>query len=144
MFEVKIAKSEADIARAFEVRKKVFIEEQGVPPYLELDELDTTSTHFIINDGEKTVAAARLRESAPQVGKVERVCVLKEYRGKHLGALMMENIEKFAREIPLQYLKLNAQSYAVQFYEKLGFDVTSPEFTEAGIPHRAMEKNLTK
>ena len=35
---------------------------------------------------------------------------------------------------------LNAQSYAVPFYEKLGYVITSPEFMDADIPHRAMEK----
>ena len=37
---------------------------------------------------------------------------------------------------------LNAQSYAVPFYEKLGYVITSPEFMDADIPHRAMEKKM--
>lgn len=137
-----MAKTENDLERAFDVRKKVFIEEQGVPLHLEMDEHDSTATHFIINNGEHTIAASRLREIAPQVGKVERVCVLKEYRGKRLGVLTMETIEQYAQTIPWHTLKLNAQTYAVPFYEKLGFVVTSPEFMDAGMPHRAMEKKI--
>ncbi|KYG90846.1 GNAT family N-acetyltransferase [Metasolibacillus sp. FSL H7-0170] len=142
MFEVHSAISEEQLQRAFDIRKKVFVEEQGVPIHLELDEYDKTSYHFIVTEGERTIAAARLREYEPLVGKVERVCVLNEYRGKRLGALLMEHIEQVAKEKNWKKLKLNAQSYAIPFYEKLQYTVTSPEFLDAGIPHRAMEKSI--
>ncbi|MEK4629784.1 MAG: GNAT family N-acetyltransferase [Solibacillus sp.] len=142
MFDVKLVTTDEDRERAFALRKEVFVKEQGVPLSLELDEYDATAIHFIVNDGNATIATARLREIEPKVGKVERVCVLNSYRGKRLGALIMETVEQYAKEINFQKLKLNAQSYAVPFYEKLHYIVTSPEFMDAGIPHRAMEKKL--
>ncbi|WP_431029268.1 GNAT family N-acetyltransferase [Lysinibacillus sp. LZ02] len=142
MFNVKLVTTEEEKQLAFNVRKKVFVEEQGVPVHLELDEFDETAKHFIVQDGEKTIAAARAREVSPGIGKVERVCVLKDYRGKRLGILIMEHVEKDAIQYGWTTLKLNAQSYAVPFYEKLGYVVTSPEFLDAYIPHRAMEKNI--
>lgn len=140
MFTVKLVTTEEEKQLAFDVRKKVFVEEQGVPLHLELDEFDKTAAHFIVQEDDHTIAAARMREVAPGVGKIERVCVLKEYRGKRLGILIMEQVEKYAVEHGWEKLKLNAQSYAVPFYEKLGYVVTSPEFLDAYIPHRAMEK----
>ncbi|MER1984545.1 MAG: GNAT family N-acetyltransferase [Solibacillus sp.] len=142
MFDVKLARTEEERDRAFTVRKAVFVEEQGVPVHLEIDEYDDTAFHFIVNEGDKTIAAARLREIAPQCGKVERVSVLREHRGKRLGILIMEAMEAYARNIPWKTLKLHAQSSAVPFYEKLGYKVTSPEFTNANMPHRAMEKDI--
>lgn len=142
MFEVKLVTTEDDRNRAFSLRKEVFVKEQGVPLSLELDEHDETAIHFIVNDGDQTIAAARLREIEPKVGKVERVCVLSDYRGKRLGVLIMDTVEKHANALDFKNLKLNAQSYAVSFYEKLNYSVTSPEFMDAGIPHRAMEKNI--
>ena len=142
MFDVKLVTTDEDRERAFVLRKEVFVKEQGVPLSLELDEYDETAIHFIVNDGNTTIATARLREIEPKIGKVERVCVLNSYRGKRLGALIMETVEQYAKEINFQKLKLNAQSYAVPFYEKLHYKVTSPEFMDAGIPHRAMEKAL--
>lgn len=111
-----------------------------MPEHLELDELDSSSTHFIVKDQDQPIAAARLRKMEENIGKVERVCVLEPYRGKKLGLLIMQNIEEYAKELGLMKLKLNAQSYAIPFYEKLHYTVTSPEFLDAGIPHRAMEK----
>lgn len=140
LFTVKLVTTEEEKQLAFDVRKKVFVEEQGVPLHLELDEFDKTAAHFIVQEDDHTIAAARVREVSPGVGKIERVCVLKEYRGKRLGILIMEQVEKYAVEYGWKKLKLNAQSYAIPFYEKLGYIVTSPEFLDAYIPHRAMEK----
>ena len=142
MFDVKLVTTDEDRERAFALRKEVFVQEQGVPLSLELDEHDATAIHFIVNDGEKTIATARLREIEPKIGKVERVCVLGSYRGKRLGVLIMKVVEQYAKNIDFKTLKLNAQSYAVPFYEKLDYVVTSPEFMDAGMPHRAMEKQL--
>ena len=90
MFNVKLVTTDQEKQLAFDVRMKVFVEEQGIPQHLEIDEFDDTAAHFIVQDGEQTIAAARLREISPGVGKVERVCVLKEYRGKRLGVVTME------------------------------------------------------
>lgn len=140
MYQFHTVENENDLRLAFFVRKRVFVEEQGVPEHLELDELDSSSIHFIVKDQDQPIAAARLRKIEENIGKVERVCVLEPYRGKKLGLLIMQNIEEYAKELGLMKLKLNAQSYAIPFYEKLHYTVTSPEFLDAGIPHRAMEK----
>lgn len=118
------------------------MKEQGVPVHIELDEYDDSATHFAGYNMEQPIAAGRIREVEAGIGKVERVCVLPEFRGQHVGVLMMTEMEDYARSAGLFTLKLNAQSYAIPFYEKLGYTVTSPEFMDAGIPHRAMEKTV--
>ncbi|MCG7344621.1 GNAT family N-acetyltransferase [Sporosarcina sp. ACRSL] len=140
MIEVKIARSDREREDAFEVRKKVFVDEQGVPMSLEIDEFDKTAAHFIVYDGQKPIGAGRIREIDKGIGKVERVCVVKELRGKHLGNLIMHELEKHAKSVGMTKIVLNAQAYAIPFYEKLGYIVTSPEFMDADIPHREMEK----
>lgn len=142
MVEVKVVTSEEEKQLAFHVRMKVFVEEQGVPRHLELDEFDQEAIHFILHKDGEAIGAARMREIEPGFGKIERVCILKEYRGLNLGASIMKFIEKYAVEHNWKKLKLNAQVYAIPFYEKLGYTVTSPEFLDAYIPHRAMEKNV--
>ncbi|MFS0688424.1 GNAT family N-acetyltransferase [Sporosarcina sp. 179-K 8C2 HS] len=143
MIEVKIACSEREREDAYYVRKQVFVDEQGVPLSLEIDEFDNTASHFIVYDERQPIGAGRIREIGPGIGKVERVCVLKELRGKHLGNLIMLELERHAKSAGMTKIVLNAQSYAVPFYEKLGYTVTSPEFMDADIPHRAMEKEIT-
>lgn len=144
MITVKIVADEKEREDAFTVRRKVFVDEQGVPLHLELDEYDQDATHFVIYDEtNQPIGAGRMRELQRGIGKIERICVLREHRGKHLGNLIMKTLERHAREHGMKKILLNAQSYAVPFYEKLGYVITSPEFMDADIPHRAMEKDLS-
>jgi predicted GNAT family N-acyltransferase len=142
LFNVAIANESKEREDAFTVRRKVFVEEQGVPLSLEWDEFDETADHFVVYSEDTPIGAGRIREIEKGIGKVERVCVLPEYRGRHLGNLVMQALEEHAKSIALKKIVLNSQSYAIPFYEKLGYTVTSPEFMDADIPHRAMEKNL--
>lgn len=142
MITAKRIDTEKEREDAFSVRQQVFVQEQGVPVHMELDEHDHSAVHFVAYDMNIPVGAGRIREPEPGIAKVERVCILPEYRGKRLGNLMMEKMESYAKEAGLHSVKLNAQSYAVPFYEKLQYQVTSPEFMDAGIPHRAMKKEL--
>lgn len=144
MYEVKIVTNQNELDLAFAIRKLVFVDEQGVPAHLELDDQDEHSVHFIVFDEttNEGVGAARLRTIESNIGKVERVCILKEHRGKNLGFLIMKAVEQYAFSKGLDKLKLHAQSYAIPFYEKISYSVTSPEFLDAGIPHRTMEKSL--
>lgn len=121
----------------------MFVKEQGVPLSLELDEYDDTSSHFVVYKGDSPIGAGRIRETNARTGKVERVCVLPEYRGLHLGKLIMQALENHGAQQGYEKIVLNAQSYAIPFYENLGYTITSPEFMDADIPHRSMEKNIT-
>ncbi|MGR3763580.1 GNAT family N-acetyltransferase [Rossellomorea sp. NS-SX7] len=140
--KVEIAKSESQLEEVFQVRKTVFVNEQHVPLEEEIDEFENQSTHFILYDGELPSGAGRFRV-LDGVGKVERICVLKELRGKGAGREIMLAIEEFANNHSISNLKLNAQTYAIPFYEGLGYGIASEEFMDAGIPHKTMVKTLS-
>lgn len=135
------AGTENQLQDAFNIRKKVFVEEQDVPIEIEIDEHENNSAHFVLYDEETPVGAGRFRVLDGK-GKVERICILPEYRGNGAGIQIMEEIEEYAKKLPVDEVVLNAQSYAVPFYEKLGYSVISDEFLDAGIPHRKMKKKL--
>ncbi|BDG48349.1 MULTISPECIES: GNAT family N-acetyltransferase [Parageobacillus] len=124
------------------VRRIVFIEEQHVPEEEEIDEFEQEATHFVLYDGEKPVGAGRLRTIDDGVGKIERICVLPQYRGRGAGKQLMEMIEMFAKEQGIRKVKLNAQTHAEPFYQKLGYHTVSDVFMDAGIPHVTMVKSL--
>ncbi|SFM36521.1 Predicted N-acyltransferase, GNAT family [Psychrobacillus psychrodurans] len=138
----KKVETEKEYEDAVRIRRKVFVEEQDVPLHLELDEYDANAVHFVAYDGDIPFGAGRIREIEPGIGKVERVCILPDYRGRKLGNLMMQCMEDYSISAEITKLKLNAQSQAILFYEKRNYTITSPEFLEAGIPHRAMEKQI--
>lgn len=143
MKAIKITTDE-QLQQAFALRKEVFVAEQGVPDEAELDEFDTlqAATHVLIyNDGAIALATGRFRQKG-EFGKVERVCVSKAARGLGLGTVIMQKIEELAKEQGFTTLKLHGQTHAENFYLQLGYETTSEQFFEEGIPHVEMTKVL--
>lgn len=139
--EVKVVSDHQQLEEAFSIRKKIFVEEQKVPEEEEIDHLESEATHFILYCDGKPAGAGRFR-TVDDYGKVERICVLKEFRGSGSGKALMEKIQSYAKEQDIKKLKLNAQTQAIPFYSKLGYEVISDEFLDAGIPHKTMSKNI--
>lgn len=138
---IKIADQDKTKNDAFLIRKLVFVNEQNVPLSIELDEHDEAAIHFVgYIDGEP-MSASRLR-IIEHYGKLERISVLKQYRGNGYGKKMIQKMEERILEANVSHSKLNAQTHAVDFYKKLGYKVTSKPFNDAGIPHVTMEKQL--
>jgi ElaA protein len=126
---------------AFEIRRRVFIEEQGVPEAIELDDDDRRAHHALAMLGGRTIGCARMvvhREDA----KIGRMAVLREWRGRGVGRRLLDFMVGEARALGCRRAVLHAQLHAEGFYLKAGFRPVGPEFDEAGIPHRRMELDL--
>lgn len=130
-----------ELNEAFKVRFEVFVQEQNVPEEEEIDEYEETALHFVAYEDSRPIGAGRLR-FAEGFAKVERICVLASHRHTGAGRLIMEAIEQKAKMEGFYSMKLNAQISASGFYKKLGYNVTSGEFMDAGIPHLEMKKAL--
>lgn len=118
------------------LRVDVFVVEQDCA-YPELDGRDTEpgTRHVWLtgSDGEPVAYLRILRE--PGADRIGRVCVAKHARGAgHAERLM----DAALREVGDRECVLDAQTYLVGFYERLGFSVAGPEFDDDGIPHVPM------
>ena len=121
------------------IRKTVFIIEQNVPEELEWDGLDAQCLHLIAMDSQgQAIACARLLAS----GHIGRMAVLSEWRGRGVGAALLRMLLDIAPRQSHTEVFLNAQTYAVGFYEKYGFERLGDEFLDAGIPHFKMRCRL--
>jgi predicted GNAT family N-acyltransferase len=140
--DVHRVRTDGEREDALDVRREVFIDEQGVPEHRELDGRDDAATHFVAYEGGRPVGAARLRGYDATTAKVERVAVLEPERGRGLGRELMAVVEAAATDEGFDEVLLHAQVPVVGFYERLGYEVTSETFEDAGIPHREMRKEL--
>lgn len=163
---------EADWDAVVDLRLTVFVDEQGVPEHLELDEHDeeplaSDVDHLLVcevspeadgsGDGRAgdAVAVARLRAvdaadygaltgGTDRLAKIERVAVDRDRRGEGWGARVMRAAEARARERGLPEAMLHAQTHAAGFYERLGYAVDDAvgTFDEDGIEHVRMRRRL--
>ncbi len=133
--------TEEDLKKVFQVRLEVFVNEQKVDEDDELDEFEDTSTHFALKEGDKVVGTSRWRKTEKGY-KLERFAILKEYRGKGYGAdILQTTLDDVLKVRKDEYIYLNAQTYALGFYGKLGFEAKGEEFDECGIMHYEMFYN---
>ncbi|MFF9169007.1 MULTISPECIES: GNAT family N-acetyltransferase [unclassified Streptomyces] len=151
-FAVRLAEDPADREACFAVRKQVFVHEQGVPEDIEYDAYDADAVHVLavradgmpLGTGRLLYgeAAAAKNGGDPLVGSLGRLAVTREARGLGVGAALVRAVEEAARARGLSAVDLHAQTHALGFYERLGYQVYGPEFPDAGIPHRAMRRPL--
>ncbi len=121
------------------IRETVFMREQGVPEELEWDGVDPACVHVLAwNETGAAVGTARLQPE----GKIGRMAVLKEWRGRGVGRAMLRTLLQVAIERGLTMVELAAQTQAIGFYEREGFRVIGEVFMDAGIPHRKMVLDL--
>lgn len=131
-----------DLAACHALRRAVFIEEQGIAPADEWDDLDEGAVHLLAWHGARPVGTARLLVEG-ETGKIGRVCVLACARGSGLGAgLIRAGVEALRARPGITQVRLGAQCHAIGFYEKLGFAVCGPVYDDAGIPHQDMVRVL--
>ncbi len=138
---IVVIRDRSAMEQAWAVRRRVFIEEQGVPEAIELDDEDAIATHVLALDGDRPVGCGRMAAHDDHV-KIGRMAVLRERRGEGIGRRILDYLMELARERQFRKAVLHAQLHAEGFYLKCGYLPQGAIFEEAGIPHRLMERAL--
>ena len=144
MMTYQLITSNEDLETVFSIRKEVFVKEQGVPlsdEFDQFDHLDSTCKHILVFYNGQPVGTGRLR-IVEEYGKLERICVLQEFRQFGLGKTIVQALEEIAKTQGVSKVKLHGQKHAEGFYHKLGYQTASDIFMEDGIPHILMTKEF--
>ncbi|MFC1762732.1 GNAT family N-acetyltransferase [Planctomycetota bacterium] len=120
------------------VRVAVFVEEQAVPLENEMDDRDAACVHALAFDEARPVATGRL--DCEQGGRIGRVAMLADYRGRGIGKEVMQALEAEAKRRGFQQTWLHAQVAVIPFYRQLGYCEEGSTFTEENILHQTMRK----
>lgn len=129
-----------ELYEILKVRSAVFVVEQNCP-YQDLDDIDFKSAHITLLYGNEIVAYSRVFKSDDSdlwhIGRV-----LTTQRNKHYGIQIMKEAIKVAEGLGAKSIEIEAQCYAIHFYEMVGFQIISDEFMLDGIPHKRMRLQL--
>ena len=139
---VKLVESEPELDSAMQVRFRVFVSEQGVPPEEELDEEDAAAIHAIALVGGQVVATARLLFQDGEAARIGRMAVEMDWRRLGIGGQILAFLEETALAEGAQRVTLHAQEYVKAFYASHGYREHGTTFLEANIPHVEMRKEL--
>lgn len=122
---------------AWKLRQDVFVVEQECP-YGDLDgrDPDPGTRHVLLRDDDAVIGYARVLDEGRH-WRIGRVVLASAARGRGLADVLMET----ALEIcPDRDVVLDAQAPLADWYARLGFEVTGPEFLDDGIPHLPMRR----
>lgn len=124
------------------IRQAVFMDEQGFQN--EFDDTDEIATHIVMYDQDGApIATCRVFAGEEKDSYIlGRLAVIKQYRGKHLGAKMVDEAEKIVIAKSGKNLCLHAQCRVEDFYAKAGFVAYGQADEEEGCPHIWMKKQL--
>ena len=111
-------------AAAYNVRIEAMVKGFGIRLDEEIDDNDKENTNYVVALDEKyPVGTCRLNWIDEKTGKIERVCVLEEYRKKGIGKLVILEAEKWMQEQGAIKIVISSRVEATGFYEKLGYKV---------------------
>ncbi len=123
------------------IRQTVFIDEQGFEN--EFDNIDEIATHIVVFNDNKPIATCRVFFDEPHNAfMIGRIAVLKEFRSKHIGEMLMNIAHDTVKEMGGDCIMLSAQVRASEFYKKQGYTMTGDEYDDEGVPHILMVKDL--
>lgn len=139
MYKIKFYEHLPD--EAVYIRTKVFVEEQGFNE--EFDSTDKTAVQLLIFRNGTAIGTARMfTDNGGKSYHIGRVAVLKEYRGLHLGSLIVNSLCDKAKSLGAKYCELSAQCRVKEFYKSLGFSESGDVYLDEHCPHIHMEKTL--
>lgn len=134
--------TKAQLAQCFDIRRRVFIEEQSIPEAEEWDDKDMLADHFLAHAEGRALGTARAYTDGAAI-RIGRIAVLPEGRGKGLGRDMLLTALNHGAAQGFTAAVLDAQLHAIAFYEGLGFVAEGEEFDDgSGILHRRMRRAL--
>ncbi len=136
MIIIKVVTNREDLEKALSIRNTVFVKEQGIPIEEEQDEHESTATHYLAYIDGTVCGTCRVRNT-DKGQKIERNCVLPEYRNRGVGKKLIEHV--ISQLDPSYPIYLHAQVGVQFFYEALNFLAEGDIFYEANIPHVLMK-----
>ena len=136
----KYAENEEELRGANEVKRQVFVIEQGIDQELVFETTKGSQEKIVVVKNRDTIiGTARVVFPDKDTAKIERMAVLKRYRGKGIGKGIILFLDGELKRMKITRILLHAQYQVVDFYKSCGFHESGLPFEEAGIRHVKME-----
>lgn len=125
-----------ELYELLKARCRVFVVEQKCP-YLDPDGADYEAYHLLAQENGEIRAYLRFFKKNRDTLQMGRVLTIA--RGTGLGNVIIPAaIEYIKNNLSESKIFIEAQTYAMGFYAKFGFEPRGEEFLEDGIPHTPM------
>ncbi|MGG7079179.1 GNAT family N-acetyltransferase [Clostridium sardiniense] len=125
-----------------ELRDKVLRKPLGMNISDDDLEIELNDYHICALINSKVVGTLLLRKFNNTTLQMKQVAVDASLRNNNIGRNLISFAENFAKDKGFTKIILNARKTAIPFYEKINYVKIGDEFTEVGILHIKMTKDL--
>jgi len=139
-FIYKIVETEEELQGANEVRRQVFVMEQGIAEGLVFEKAEgSDKINVVVKNEGMVIGTARVVYPDDDTAKIERMAVLKSFRNRGVGKGIISFLNEEFKRKKITHIVLHAQYQVIDFYGACGFHESGLPFEEAGIRHVKME-----
>ena len=141
--EIQIVEYNSDLQKkSVELRTKILREPLGLVYTPEQLADEKEEIHIVALKDDKVVGVLVLKKMDDKLLKMRQVAVDTDLQKSGIGKQLVIFSEEYAKEHGFNIIELHARDAAKDFYLRLGYKVEGEEFTEVGISHYKMKKEL--
>jgi putative N-acetyltransferase (TIGR04045 family) len=130
-----------ELAACYHIRRKIFVDEQGLFKETDCDEIDKRAIHIVALSKAEVIGTVRVYQEKPGVWWGGRLAVVKKYRGM-TGKLLIQKAIEIARESGAHVMYANVQATNAAFFRRLQWRPCGDVVTYQGKPHQLMTMEL--
>ena len=132
------------IKEIIRLRFKILREPLGLDfDQTELDSEIMNNYYLVIKDSKNLLGTLLLEKCPdPQEFKMRQVAIRSDQQNKGYGKKLVEFSQEFAKSLGIKRIIVHARSTAREFYTKLGYSFKDEIFSQVGIDHYLMWKDL--
>lgn len=127
---------------SIDLRDKVLRQPLGLQFSKEELAQENDSYHLVYVEEGRVIGVIVLRPLSVTIFKMRQVAIAMDWQRKGIGQSLVRFSEDFACSKGIHKITLHARDTAVLFYLKLGYHKVGEPFTEVGIKHFKMEKEI--
>ena len=142
MIKIQEPSNSSEWNEYYKIRWEILRKPLGFKKGSERDDLEDKAIHRIIKDDNKIVAVGRLHFNNDSIAQIRYMAVLKNFEGKGLGRLLVDEFIKISKDNNSSKIILYARESVIGFYKKSGFDIIEKAHRLESVQHFLMEKNI--
>ena len=137
-------KTPEEFEKYYNLRWRILRAPWNQPEGSEKDDKEETAMHVMVCESKGIpIGIGRVHFNSNDEAQIRYMAVEENHRRRGIGALVLEVLEKRAKEKGAKFIILNARDTAIKFYEKHGYKIVKQAHTLFGsIPHYEMRKDL--
>ena len=133
-----------DFETYYEIRWRILRQPWHQPRGSERDAFEKQSRHVMVHDANhRPIAVGRVHFPKLYEAQIRYMAVELGDRHRGAGRLTLDSLEQYAREQGARIIFLNARIAVIDFYKKMGYQVTGKAHTLFGaVRHVRMQKRM--